>query len=50
MRRHRKTIKVYVPLHVVAPDRDFASEVHFVSSERTNRHLIMPDEAHWLCE
>lgn len=83
LRGHRKTLDVYVPLHVVALDEEHARhpvalimssrsvrriphshllfqpytlykncktvillrEVHFVSSERTFCHLIMPDEA-----
>jgi len=85
LRGHRKTLDVYVPLHVVALNEEQARrpvaltmssrsveriphsdllfqpytlckncqtvillrEVHFVSSERTFRHLIMPDEAHF---
>jgi hypothetical protein len=85
LRGHRKTLEVYVPLHVVALDEQHARhpvaltissrsvwriphsdllfypytmckncqtvtllrEVHFVSSERTFCHLILPDEAHF---
>jgi hypothetical protein len=85
LRGHRKTLEVYVPLHVVALDEEHArhpvaltmssrsirriphsdllfqpytlckncqtmiwlQEVHLVNSERTFRHLIMPDEAHF---